>query len=77
MAKQKKSFFEKLTGIKKVTEEEAVILEQNDDQQCTDPVEADRDLAELAWFTSCRTHHDPYPFMPNVGLPRRSPLARY
>ena len=33
MAKQKKSFFEKLTGIKKVTEEEAVVMQQQEPEQ--------------------------------------------
>ncbi len=33
MTKQKKSFFERLTGIKKVTEEEAVVIQQDDPHQ--------------------------------------------
>lgn len=49
MAKQKKSFFEKLTGIKKVTEEEAVIMEQQDpeEQQYATQFETEEDNYEF------------------------------
>lgn len=50
MAKQKKSFFEKLTGIKKVTEEEAVVLQQDGDQ------------GQQEYATQFETQEDAYEF---------------
>lgn len=49
MAKQKKSFFEKLTGIKKVTEEEAVVMQQQDpdEQQYATQFETEEDNYEF------------------------------
>jgi len=49
MAKQKKSFFEKLTGIKKVTEEEAIVMQQQDpeEQQYATQFETEEDSYEF------------------------------